>query len=44
MHRPLCEFHWLDGESMDPSQWPQELVKDVFAAKKARDGKDDSDY
>lgn len=33
-HRPLAEFRWLTGESMDPARWPD----DILAAVQARIG------
>lgn len=30
MHRPLGEFHWLDGEPMSPSEWSEEKLDAVM--------------
>lgn len=33
-HRPLKEFVWLTGESMDPAEWPREVLDAVVARRK----------
>lgn len=37
-HRPLAEFVWLTGESMDPALWPSEVLDAVVAMRAKLDG------
>lgn len=34
MHKPLSEFVWEDGESMNPSQWSKEEVMRIVELRK----------
>lgn len=36
MHRPLNEFKWPDGESMDPSKWPEEEHRRIADLKEGK--------
>jgi len=37
MHRPLKEFVWMpDGESMSPSEWPDEEIDRIVELRKSR--------
>lgn len=36
MHRPLTEFRWLDGESMNPAEWPSDVLDAVVKLNASR--------